>query len=305
MRIVSLLPAATEICFALGLGDQVVGVSPECDYPPDARGKAVASRVLLDYEGKGSGETSRLVGERLAKSEALYEIDESVLGELRPDLILTQGLCEVCAPAFGDVREAASRLRNRPQVLSLDPHTLEDIFEDIGRVARACRVEAEARIFIRSLRDRVEAVRSSASRTPSRPRVLCLEWLDPLFIAGHWVPELVSLAGGTDAFGRRGEKSRRIEPRDIAMEAPDVVVLMPCGFHMPRVLQEAPTVMSLPFWQDLPAARRDRVWLVDGSSYFNRPGPRVVDGLEILAHIFHANVFPKKWPRDSVQRWTG
>lgn len=305
MRIVSLLPAATEICFALGLGDSVVGVSPECDFPLAARRRPAMSRTLLDYEGKSAAETSRIVGERLADGGALYAIEEAALRDVGPDLILTQGLCEVCAPSFGDVREVANRLPNHPKVLSLDSHRIEDILEDILRVGGACGVSDEARRVVEGLRERIERVALRAGRTRERPRVLCLEWLDPLFVAGHWVPEMVHLAGGEDVFGRGSEKSFRVVGKDVAIAAPDVVVLMPCGYHMDRVEKEAIVVAVQPWWRDLPAVRRDRVWLVDASSYFNRPGPRVVDGLEILAHIFHPDLFPEEWNPDAMRRWVG
>ncbi|MFA5896705.1 MAG: cobalamin-binding protein [Thermoplasmata archaeon] len=304
MRIVSLLPAATEICFALGLGPDVVGVSPECDYPPAALDKRVVSRVLMDYEGKTSAETSRMVGERLETGGALYEVDEAALRELEPDLILTQGLCEVCAPSIGDVKDVASRLPKKPEVLSLDPHGLRDLLEDIRRVGKACGAEEAAEASIAGLRERMAAIALRTTKIQRRPKVLCLEWLDPLFLAGHWVPEMVELAGGTNVIAVPGEKSRRVEPKGVVMASPDVAILMPCGFHMDRTIKEAPTVAGRPWWSDLPAARREQVWLVDGSSYFNRPGPRVVDGLEILAHILHPQEFPKTWSSKDVQRWT-
>ena len=305
MRIVSLLPAATEICFALGLGGDMVGVSPECDHPPAARRKPSLSRVLLDYEGKGSAETSRMVGERLAQGGALYQVDEEGLGTVQPDLILTQGLCDVCAPAVEDVRDVAARLPTKPDVLSLDPHSLQDILGDILRVGRACGAEEEAAALVRFLRERIDGVTVRVAHVKDRPNVLCLEWLDPPFVAGHWVPEMVELAGGHDVLGKPGERSVQLDPKAIAMSAPDVAILMPCGFHMERAKKEAAAVTKIRGWRDLPAVRRDQVWLVDASSYFNRPGPRVVDGLEILAHILHPKAFPKTWSSKDVQRWTG
>jgi iron complex transport system substrate-binding protein len=304
MRIVSLLPAATEICFALGLGEDVVGVSPECDFPPLALEKPVVSRSLVPADGKGSAETSRLVGERLLQGGALYALDEEALRLAQPDVILSQALCNVCAPAAEDVRAVAERMPDPPEVLSLDPHRLEDVLADIRRVGRACGATTEADRLLDALRRRIDTVATRASRLGDRPTTVCLEWLDPLFVAGHWVPEMVALAGGDDVLGRAGEKSFRIDAKDIAMSAPHLAVLMPCGFHLDRVQDEAPILTSRPFWKDLPASRQDRVWLVDGSSYFNRPGPRVVDGLEILAHILHPDLFPKV-PIHVAQRWVG
>lgn len=305
MRIVSLLPAATEICFALGVGGDLVGVSPECDHPTAAREKPIVSRTLLRYEGKSSAETSRMVGERLEEGGALYQVDELALRAAEPDLILTQGLCPVCAPTLGDVEDVARRLPTPPHILSLDPHGLEDVLSDIERVGRTCGVEDRALRLAETLRDRIDRVRVRAGGASIRPRTLCLEWLDPLFLGGHWVPEMVELAGGTDVLGTPREKSRRVDPKEIVMASPEVAVLMPCGFDIERTRKESPLVTRQRWWGDLPATRTDRVWLVDGSSYFNRPGPRLVDGLEVLAHILQPKIFPRTpHPRDA-QRWVG
>lgn len=302
MRIVSLLPAATEICFALGLGEDVVGVSPECDFPQAVRKKPIVSHALLPYEGTTSGETSRMVGERLVSGDALYQVDESALRSSEPDLILTQGLCEVCAPTLGDVEDVARRLPWTPAIESLDPHRLEDMLQDILRVGRACRIEGRAEEVVGALRERIDRVTDRASMTLARPRTLCLEWLDPLFLGGHWVPEMVSLAGGIDVLGKMGEKSRRLAPDEVVRASPDVAVLMPCGFDLDRTRKEASVVTGTTWWTNLPAARADRVWIVDGSSYFNRPGPRLVDGLEILAHIQQPDLFPKPPDADAAAR---
>jgi len=298
MRIVSLLPAATEICFALGLGDDVVGVSRECDFPGAAREKPIVSYALLEYEGKTSGETSRMVGGRIESGEALYQVDESALLSSGPDLILTQGLCDVCAPTLGDVEDVARRLPWRPVIESLDPHRLEDMLQDILRVGRACAIEARAVEVVAALRERIDRVAERASTALVRPKTVCLEWLDPLFLGGHWVPEMVGLAGGVNVLSRAGDKSRRVERHEVVTASPDVAVLMPCGFDLDRTRKEASVVTGTRWWTDLPAARADRAWIVDGSSYFNRPGPRLVDGLEILAHILHPDLFPK--PSDAV-----
>lgn len=305
MRIVSLLPAATEICFAIGLGDDVVGVSPECDHPRAARGKRIVSRGLVPYENASSGETSRLVGERLASGRALYQVDEDALRRTEPDLILTQGLCDVCAPTLGDVEAIATRLPRSPSMLSLDPHCLEDVLADMERVGRVCGAEEAARVATGSLRARIDRVAARAAKAEVRPSTLCLEWLDPLFLAGHWVPEMVELAGGYDDLTPPGTPSRRIEGRDIALAAPEVAVLMPCGFDLGRTCHEAPRVTMAPWWTDLPAARANRVWTVDGSAYFNRPGPRLVDGLEILAPILHPELFPTPPSPEAARRWVG
>jgi iron complex transport system substrate-binding protein len=303
MRIVSLLPAATEICCALGLEEDLVGVSPECDHPPAVIGKRVVSRALLTYVGKSSGETSRMVGERLEDGGALYQVDEHALRAAEPDLILTQGLCDVCAPTLGDVEDVAARLPHPPEVLSLDPHRLEDVLADIDRVGTFCDTRESAQALVRSLRNRIQRVETRASTSDAHPETVCLEWLDPLFVAGHWVPEMVDLAGGHDALGVPGEPSRRLTPQEIVEAAPHVAVLMPCGFDLARTKQEAPTVTSAPWWREIPATRSKRVWTVDGSAYFNRPGPRLVDGLEILAHILHPDLFPTRPSADAALPW--
>src|SRR5947209_13907926 len=280
MRIVSLLPAATEICFALGLGDDVVGVSPECDFPRAAREKPIVSHALLQYEGKTSGETSRMVGDRIESGEALYQVDESALRSSGPDLILTQGLCDVCAPTLGDVEDVARRLLWTPAIQSLDPHRVEDMLQDIIRVGRACAIEARAVEVVAALRERIDRVAERASTALVRPKTLCLEWLDPLFLGGHWVPEMVGLAGGIDVLGQSEEKSRRVDRHEVVAASPDVAVLMPCGFDLDRTRKEASVVTGARWWADVPAARADRTWIVDGSSHFHRTGPRLVDGLD-------------------------
>ncbi len=305
MRIISLLPAATEICFALGLGGDVAGVSPECDYPPATHDKRVVSRALLDYEGKTSAGTSEMVGEALGRGSALYEVNEDALRQIQPDVILTQGLCDVCAPSVEDVRAIASRLPRRPRIVSLDPHSLKDVLDDIERVGKACGATAAAVSLQDDLRDRIERVAFLTSRVRDRPKTACIEWLDPLFLAGHWVPEMVDLAGGANALANPREKSRRIEPKDLALAAPEVAVLMPCGFHLDRARDEAAALTTQPWWKDLPAARTNRVWVVDGSSYFNRPGPRLVTGLEILGHILHPEIFPRPPSSEDAAAWVG
>ncbi len=305
MRIVSLVPAATEMCFALGLGGDVVGVSPECDFPPAAKELPRISHALLDYEDKDSAKTSQMVGETLAAGRALYKVDEKALRAASPDVIVTQGLCEVCAPMAIDVRAVASRLAKRPRIVSLDPHSLRDVLDDVERVGKACGASGAASSLLGDLRERIERVAFLTSHLQEQPSCVCLEWFDPLFLAGHWVPEMVDLAGGRDALAKPGEKSPRVEPKSVAMSAPDVVVLMPCGFHLDRTIQEAKALASLPWWPDLPAVRRGRVWAVDGSSYFNRPGPRLVTGLEILAHILHPDTFKGAPPAKDAVPWVG
>jgi iron complex transport system substrate-binding protein len=244
-----------------------------------------------------------MVGERLASGGGLYQVDAEALGSADPDLILTQGLCDVCAPTLGDVEDVARDLPRTPEIVSLDPHTLTDVLADIARVGRLCDMEDRARDVVDTLRGRIESVAKRAGQTDVRPRTLCLEWLEPLFAAGHWVPEMVALAGGVDVLGRPGEKSRRVISDDIVNASPGLAVLMPCGFDLERTRKEAGIVTQARWWSRLPASRNGRTWIVDGSSYFNRPGPRLVDGLELLAHILHPDLFPKRPASRDAQAW--
>ena len=303
MRIVSLLPAATEICFALGLGDEVVGVSAECDYPPAAKARRVVSRPAIDLDGRTSRDVSLQVGRRLENGGSLYAIDEAALNELEPDVVLTQAVCDVCAPSWGDVRDVASRLRRPPDIVSLDPHRLNDVLSDIRRVGDVCEAEDAATSFIEGLQERIGSVEEGLADARSRPKILCLEWFDPLFVAGHWVPDMVALAGGEDVLASPGEASRRVTPKDIVLAAPEVILLAACGFDLARAGKEASVVTAEPWWADLPATRSGRVWIADGSAYFSRPGPRLVNGIELLAAVLHPERFAP--PGSDVARiWT-
>src|SRR5205807_6562294 len=241
MRIVSLLPAATEICYALGLGDDVVGVLPDCDQPPAARTNRIVSRSLLQDEGKASGETSRMAGERLASAALLYQVDAQAVRSAEPDLILTQGLCEVCAPTLGDVEDIARNLPRPPEIVSLDPHHLVDVLENIERIGRACGIEARAETVAYGLQQRIEHIARKADSSAERPRTACLEWLDPLFIGGHWGREMIALAGGVDAIGRPREKSRPVRRQAAAPALAGLAARLPPGPELERTPREAPT----------------------------------------------------------------
>jgi iron complex transport system substrate-binding protein len=290
MRIISLLPSATEIICALGLGDQLVGVTHECDYPEFVRSLPKVTTTLIPTTAT-SGEIDVLVRERLKSQRALYSLDLPVLEQLAPDLIVTQALCDVCAVAEAEVETAACRLPGRPRVVNLEPTSLQDVFETLRLVGRAARVEARADAVVRSLRERVEAVAMRVARV-HRPRVLLLEWLEPLFSCGHWSPELVALAGGDEAIGKPGARSRMLSWAEVAAARPEVVVLACCGFGVARTLADVPLLHTRQEWLTLPAVRAGRVFVVDGSAYFSRPGPRLVDSLETLAHALHPDVYP-------------
>ena len=283
MRICSLLPGATEIAYLLGLGDQIVGVTHECDYPHEAKQKPVVVRSVIDSSQLSCPEIDRRVGELLQAGRGLYSIDEAAFLASGPDVILTQGLCDVCALDYDDVVKAAQRLPRMPAILSLNPHSLSDVLEDISRVGAATGRETAAEALVQDLRRRIDEV---GIREPEyRPRVVCLEWFEPLYVAGHWVPELVTLAGGFDPLGRKGEPSFKIEWQSVLDAMPDVILLMPCGFDVRRAVKESTPLRNLNGWNDLPAVKTGNVYALNGSAYFSRPGPRLVNGLEILARI--------------------
>ena len=305
-RIVSLLPSATEIVYALGLGDDLVAVTHECDFPPEARLKpAVTSSAVADQGEAGLAPTSReiddRVRERQASGEGTYRLNIPLLSELRPDLIFTQGLCDVCAVPHGVVRRAVPTLPTKPHVYSLDPAGVGDVLSDVKTVGDATGRQARARELIAALRARIDRVTLKSAGLPPR-RVFCLEWLDPPWTAGHWMPEMVGMAGGYDEIGGAGQPSRRTTWEQVARFAPEVVVLMPCGFDLERTVREFGRTPLPPEWPALPAVRSGEVYAVDGSAYFNRPGPRLVDGLEILASLIHPGLFDPPDLPDAVQR---
>ena len=290
-RIVSLLPSATEIICALGLEDRLVGVTHECDYPASVRRLPKVTHTLIPTEAS-SGEIDALVRDRLGAQSALYSLDMETLERLRPDLIVTQALCDVCAVAEAEVRNAACVLPTGPSVLNLEPETLDEVIACVRQVADAAGAPERADPLIDALRARVDAVVSRGRSVARRPRVALLEWLDPPFSTGHWNPELVRLAGGEDALGRPGEKSVTLRWEQVIAWQPEVVLISCCGFTAERAFQEAEVLRHVPGWDELPAVRDERVFLTDGNAYFSRPGPRLVDSLELLAHVIHPDVHP-------------
>lgn len=280
MRIVSLVPHATELLFALGLGDQVVGVTHECDFPPEALDLPQLTRDVLPA-GLGAAEIDAAVRERTGAGEAIYELDEELLAELEPDLVVTQALCPVCAVDVAAVREAAERMPSQPRVVALDPHTFGETLADVRTIAQATRAEAAALELIVRLRSRVDAVREAVRGTTPVP-VAALEWLDPVFVAGHWTPQLVELAGGIDVLGFPGEASLQASWEMVAAAGPEIVVVMPCGLDASRALTEADAHAG-----ELRALGARRIVALDAAATFSRPGPRLVDGLETLAHVLH------------------
>lgn len=290
-RIVSFLPSATEMAFALGLGDQVCGVTHECDFPPEAMTRPVVVRSVLPVERMSQREIDLAVTQRLSQGLSLYKIDEAMLQQIAPDLILTQDLCEVCAPAGNEISDALRLLPVPPQIFWLTPRTIEQIFGNVVELAAATNREAAAEALIREARERLARVKSVSASVGHRPRVFCMEWMDPLYCCGHWVPEMVELAGGVDGLGRPGTKSVRIPWQDVLNWAPQVMIVAPCGFNLEQAVIQAEQLPGLPGWSNIPAVRDGRVYVVDASAYFARPGPRVVDGVELLAHLIHPAAF--------------
>jgi len=292
-RIVSLLPAATEIAATLGLMDQVIGVSHECDFPAEANRRPRVTRCPVHNAGLTSREMDEWVRRALRENGTIYSIDEPLLRSLRPDVILTQKLCDVCAVGYDTVARLAETLSGPPQVVNLEPSSLSDIFGDIQRVAKVCDVSDRANEVITQLSDRIEAVRSRANRIAHRPRCFLMEWVDPPFCSGHWGPELVEIAGGYDPLGRKQQPSVQIEWQQVPDARPEFIVLALCGYGINRARSDYEILRRFPDFDSLPAARQGQIYLVDASAYFARPGPRIVDSAEILAGILHPEEFPE------------
>ena len=291
MRIASLLPSATEILFALDLGPQVIAVTHECDYPREATRLPKLTGNALPTETASSAEIDAAVRGQLHLGASIYHLDEHELARLEPDLVLTQELCPVCAVSYTEVLRAVRVMDVGPKVLSLEPHSLDDILATIREVAAAARIPERGMQVAASLSKRIEAVRAKTARA-RKPRMLCLEWIDPPIVGGHWVPEMVEIAGGVDVLGSRQE-SKRVSWDEVIASRPDVIVLMPCGFDASRAFQEYRRARLPQGWEILSAVQSGRVYAGDASAYFARPGPRIVDGLEILASILHPELFAK------------
>jgi iron complex transport system substrate-binding protein len=301
MRTVSLLPAATEIVGALGLMDDLLAVSHECDFPDEANCRPRVTHCEIFGKGLDSKAIDSWVRDTLRAGGSLYSLDEALLRELRPELILTQRLCDVCAPAYGSVQALAQTLPGPPRVVNLEPHYLEDMFANVAQVAEAMGQPERAGPVITHLNERVRTVEEVSSGL-DRPTVLLLEWADPPFCSGHWGPQLVRLAGGREVLGREGEDSVRVEWDAVLRCDPEVIVLACCGHGVERTLRDVPLLHARPDWQTLRAVRTGRIYVCDGSAYFSRPGPRLVDTLEILAGIIHPEVWEGRFPERGVVR---
>jgi iron complex transport system substrate-binding protein len=301
-RIVSLVPAATEIAAALGLMEEVVGVSHECNFPNEANTRPRVTKCPAHNAGLASKDVDEWVRQALHENGTIYTIDERLLRELRPDVILTQKLCDVCAVGYGMVARLAETLPGPPRVVDLEPSSLADIFEDIHRIARACDVPERSEELVAKLSARVEVVRKRAARRAQRPRCFLMEWVDPPFCSGHWGPELVEIAGGYDPLGRKHRPSTQIDWHDVLDARPQIIVLALCGYDVDLAQRDYELLREFPGFDSLPAARTGEIYLVDASAYFARPGPRVIDSIEILAGILHPKEFPEFAFRNSQAR---
>ncbi len=300
MKICSLLPSSTEIIFALGLEENLVGVSHECDYPPEARRKpVVVNSILGEKEKLSSAHIDELVSRSRAEGKSVYLIDSERLSEMKPDLIVTQGLCDVCAVSENQVTEVREVLGNSTQILSLEPGTVGEIMDSILLLGEVTGTEEKASQLVEGLRERIETVEKKLSGERYRPGVFCLEWLDPPYAAGHWVPEMVKTAGGEPLISRQGEPSFKVTWDEILESSPDYLMIMPCGFDVEKTLDGMEEVTSgVRQWHALRAVKKGHCYIVDANSYFSRPSPRVVDGIELLAGIIHSDIFTRR-PKDN------
>jgi len=290
MRVVSFLPSATEIIFALGLESCLVGVTDKCTYPPEAKRKPVVVTSVLPTDGLSSAEIDAAVRSHLERGEPLFKVNTNLLKALRPDLIIAQAVCDICAAAHREVNTALQVVPDA-KVLWLNPSTLDDVLNDILRIADVLGVRERGEKLVKQLRNRLEAVWAKTQAVNYRPRVWVAEWVDPPFCCGHWLPEMVEIAGGVEGLGKKGRPSRRINWDEVLAWQPEVIVLAPCGYSLEQTLRDAETLRNLPNWKNLPAVQKGRVYAADGD-FFSCPGPRLVEGVELLAHLLHPDSFP-------------
>ncbi len=303
MRICSFLPSATEILYELGLGNSVVGVTHSCDYPSEARGKKIVVRSSFDASKLTSDQIDNMIVELFREGRDIYVVDDKALREADPDLIVAQGLCEVCSPYLKELDRAMDILNGKPRTVVLDPHDLGGILASIEQVGEATGTEERAKEVVTSLKNRIEHVREVTTKAERRPKILCIEWLDPIFTSGHWVPDMVEVAEGINGISRKGEPSRRMGWSEALDFDPQIIVLMPCGFDTDRTMRELWRIERNEEWKKLGAVRSGMVYVTNASSYFSRPGPRTVTGLEILARIIHPELFGHlKVPEQSFRK---
>jgi iron complex transport system substrate-binding protein len=300
-RIVSFLPSATEILYELGVGDKIVGVTHECNFPQQAKSKPRVIRSSFDPEKMTSQEIDKKVVDLMHSGKDIYILDDEVLKKANPDLIVAQGLCEVCSPYTKEISRAVNILDNKPEILILEPRNLEDILQNILDVAKKVSKLKEGQNFVNSLKKRIISIQTTPKK--SKRKVLCVEWLDPLFTAGHWVPQLVEIAGGINRISSTGDQSRRMEVDETIKFDPDIIILIPCGFDVKRTILEYEKLANNPKWKSLAAVQNREVYAVNANEYFSKPGPRTVTGLEILAKIIHPETFTDlQIPNNSFQK---
>jgi iron complex transport system substrate-binding protein len=302
LRIVSFLPAATEMVCALGLADHLVGITHECDYPAEIRTKPVVVRPAIAMASMSLQEIDATVSSRIRSGASLYAVDERLLQQLSPTLILTQDLCQVCAPSGNEITKVLKSLRPTPQILWFKPRSIGGIEENLRALGNVTDRLEEAEKLIRPGKGRLEQVAAVTQAATSRPRVFFMEWVDPVYCSGHWVPEMLELAGGVDALSRKAADSVRITWQQVLDWAPEVLIISPCGFNLNGARQQASQLSARPGWADLPAVRLNRVFAVDANSYFSRPGPRTVEGVELLARLIHPELGGWAGPSDAFER---
>ena len=285
--------------YALGIGDRLTGVTHECDFPSDAKSKPVVSHPVIDLAGMTTEQIDAAISARIQRGESIYEIDELLLRDLEPDLIVTQDLCQVCAPSGNELSRALESLDAAPEVLFMSPNSVEDIQRNILELSVATGRDEAGNALVSEGASRLQNVRHAVRRAEKRPRVFCAEWVDPIFSSGHWLPQMVEIAGGFEGLGRSGSDSRRVTWSEVVEWSPEVVIVSPCGFHLSGAMEQARALQSLPEWNELPAVKTGRVYAVDADSYFARPGPRIIDGTELLAHLIHPAVASWIGPPDA------
>jgi iron complex transport system substrate-binding protein len=301
LKIASLLPSTTEIVCALGLEKNLVGITHECDFPPAIADKPHLTASRISHETMSSREIDHAVRSNLDGHGSIYDLDEKLLEQLKPDLILTQELCEVCAVSYKTVQKAAKIFVADAKVVSLEPNTIADIFDNIKTVGELCGVSEMAEKVVANLQNRLDGVRSKTEKLENRPKVFMLEWLEPPFAPGHWTPEQVEIAGGNCLLGKAGEKSQTTTYEAIFESKPEILVLIPCGYYTQDILRQLELTKFPADWRELPAVKNNNVWALDASAYFSRPAPRVVDGAEILAKIFHAEIFGEPNEKEALR----
>ena len=301
MKIVSFLPSATEILYELGVGDYIKAVTHECNYPPQAKSKPKVIHASFDLQKMSSSEIDNKVVQLVKTGQDIYVLDEQVLKNADPDVIISQGICEVCSPYTREINKAVTLLGGKPEVIILDPKNLDDILQNVIQLGEKVGKLENARNFVSKLEKRINYIADTPKITI--PRVLCIEWLDPLYTAGHWVPGMVDIAGGINGISVTGEKSRRMTIDEIVKFDPEIIILMPCGFDVPRTILEYETLLENIEWRSLKAVQQGQVYAVNANEYFSKPGPRTVTGLEILSKIINPDTFRDlQIPEESIQR---